>query len=200
MQAQRPEPGKATVMVLAAQHGNEPAGAEAVQQLARELLSGEHDGLLARLNLVLVAMANPDGRDLSRRHNANDDNTNIDYVALAAGETRLLVNALHRFDPDLVYDSHESGIWKRQLTREQGWLTDVETQFEVGNNPNIDGPLRDYTEHHLLPALIRRVTLEGLEAAPYRGEITRLGQGWPGADWALPTCAITPPCRGGYLC
>ncbi|WP_245849863.1 M14 family zinc carboxypeptidase [Oceanimonas doudoroffii] len=177
LQAQRPEPGKATVMVLAAQHGNEPAGAEAVQQLARELLSGEHDGLLARLNLVLVAMANPDGRDLSRRHNANDDNTNIDYVALAAGETRLLVNALHRFDPDLVYDSHESGIWKRQLTREQGWLTDVETQFEVGNNPNIDDPLRDYTEHHLLPALIRRVTLEGLEAAPYRGEITRLGQG-----------------------
>ena len=176
LQTFRPEPGKATVLVLAAQHGNEPAGAEAVQQLARELLSGQHAGLLERLNLVLVAMANPDGRDLSRRHNASDENTNIDYVALNAGETRLLVNALHRFDPDLVYDAHESGIWKRQLTREQGWLTDVETQFETGNNPNIDGHLRDYTERRLLPALVQRVTQAGLEAAPYRGEVTQLGQ------------------------
>ncbi|AEY00055.1 hypothetical protein GU3_01490 [Oceanimonas sp. GK1] len=172
----RPEPDKATVLVLAAQHGNEPAGAEAVQRLIRELANGEHSALLERLNLVLVAMANPDGRDLSRRHNANDDNTNIDYVALSAGETRLLVDALQTFDPDLVYDAHESGIWKRVLTKQQGWLTDVEVQFEVGNNPNIDAGLREYTQRYLLPALVQRVTEAGVRAEPYRGEITHLGQ------------------------
>ena len=176
MRHYRPEPGKATVLVLAAQHGNEPAGAEAVQQLAQELTLGRHEALLKRLNLVLVAMANPDGRDLSRRHNANDENTNIDYVALNAGETRLLVNTLQRFDPDLVYDAHESGIWKRVLTREQGWLTDVEVQFEVGNNPNIDARLQDYTAGFLLPALISKVSEAGVRAEAYRGEITQLGQ------------------------
>ncbi|WMC10395.1 M14 family zinc carboxypeptidase [Oceanimonas pelagia] len=176
LRSYRPEPDKATVLVLAAQHGNEPAGAEAVLQLARELAAGEHADLLKRLNLVLVALANPDGRDLSRRHNANNDNTNIDYVALNAGETRLLVNALHSFDPDLVYDAHESGIWKRVLTKQQGWLTDVEVQFEVGNNPNIDARLLDYGEHFLLPALLRRVSGAGVRAEAYRGEVTRLGQ------------------------
>lgn len=176
LQHYQPEPDKATVLVLAAQHGNEPAGAEAVQQLASEFAAGRHQALLERLNLVLVAMANPDGRDLARRHNANNDNTNIDYVAMNAGETRLLVNALHTFDPDLVYDAHESGIWKRVLTRQQGWLTDVEVQFEAGNNPNIDARLQDYTSGFLLPALIKQVNEAGLRAERYRGEITSLEQ------------------------
>lgn len=170
------ETDKATVMMFGSQHGNEPASAEAMLQLARELVAGRHPTLLQRLNLVLVAMANPDGRDLGSRHNANNDNTNIDYVALQASETRLLVDALHRFNPDVVYDAHESGIWKRVLTKEQGWMTDVEAQFDMGNNPNIDHALHDYTEHRLLPALIKRVSAAGLPASRYRGEITRLEQ------------------------
>ncbi|MGO4998740.1 M14 family zinc carboxypeptidase [Oceanisphaera sp. W20_SRM_FM3] len=167
---------KVTVMLLGAQHGNEPAGAEALLQLASELAGGQHEALLARLNLVLVVLANPDGRDLGSRYNAAKDNTNIDYVALQAGETQLLVEALQHFDPDVVYDAHESGIWKRILTKEQGWMTDVEAQFDMGNNPNIDASLRQYTELHLLPTLIERVSKAGLPASRYRGEITRLGQ------------------------
>lgn len=170
------EPNKATVMLLGSQHGNEPAGAEALQQLATELATGQHADLFARLNLVLVVLANPDGRDLRSRYNANQDNTNIDYVALQANETQLLVDALQRFDPDVVYDAHESGIWKRILTKEQGWMTDVEAQFDMGNNPNIDAGLRHYTEQYLLPELIKRVTKAGLPASRYRGEITQLGQ------------------------
>ena len=170
------ETDNATVMMFGSQHGNEPAGAEAMLQLARELVAEQHPDLLQRLNLVLVAMANPDGRDLSSRHNANNDNTNIDYVALQASETRLLVDALYRFNPDVVYDAHESGIWKRILTKEQGWMTDVEAQFDMGNNPNIDHALLDYTEHTLLPALIERVSAAGLPASRYRGEITSLAQ------------------------
>ncbi|WP_116475791.1 M14 family zinc carboxypeptidase [Zobellella maritima] len=171
-----PQQGKPTVLLLGSQHGNEPSSAEAIQLLARQLVAGEHGELLDKLNLVLVAMANPDGRDLSSRYNASMDNTNIDYVALNAGETRLLVDALHRFDPDVVYDAHESGIWKRILTKEQGYLTDVDAQFDMGNNPNIDGELLCYTEQYLLPALLERVSASGLPAVRYRGEITDLKQ------------------------
>lgn len=163
-------------MLLGSQHGNEPAGAEALQQLAAEFAAGQHQDLLSRLNLVLVVLANPDGRDLASRYNANKDNTNIDFVSLAASETQLLVDALQHFDPDVVYDAHESGIWKRVLTKQQGWLTDVEAQFEMGNNPNIDAALQNYTERQLLPALIARVSAAGLPASRYRGEITSLGQ------------------------
>ncbi|WP_232455059.1 M14 family zinc carboxypeptidase [Oceanisphaera avium] len=171
-----PQANKVTVMLFGSQHGNEPAGSEALRRLVKEFSQNQHSELLTRLNLVLVVLANPDGRDLASRYNANKDNTNIDYVALAAGETQLLVDALHDFDPDVVYDAHESGIWKRVLTKQQGWLTDVEAQFDMGNNPNIDIRLHHYTEQKLLPMLIERVSEAGLPASRYRGEITQLEQ------------------------
>lgn len=171
-----PEQNKSTVMLVGSQHGDEPSGAEAILLLARRLIAGQHADLLGRLNLVLVALANPDGRDLSSRYNAGRINTNMDFVALRAREARLLVDALHTFQPDVVYDAHESPIWKRILTKQQGYLTDAEAQFDMGNNPNIDGKLQAYTEQYLLPALIEKVTAAGLPAARYRGEITDINQ------------------------
>lgn len=171
-----PEQSKSTVMLVGSQHGDESSGAEAILLLARKLVAGEHSDLLGRLNLLLVALPNPDGRDLSSRYNVSKININMDYVALRARETRLLVDALHTYQPDVVYDAHESPIWKRMLTKQQGFLTDAEAQFDMGNNPNIDGKLRAYTEQYLLPALIEKVTAAGLPAARYRGEITDINQ------------------------
>lgn len=111
------EQSKLTVMLVGSQHGDESSDAETILLLARKLVAGEHSDLLGRLNLVLVALANPDGRDLSSRYNASK--TNINYLALRARETRLLVDALHTYQPDVVYDAHESPIWKHMLTKQQ---------------------------------------------------------------------------------
>ncbi|MDE1462234.1 M14 family zinc carboxypeptidase [Spartinivicinus poritis] len=167
---------KPTVMLVGSQHGNEPSGAEALQILAKELIAGNHPALLTQLNLVIVALANPDGRDLKSRYNAARTNPNVDYIAASADETQMYIDALNQYQPHVVYDVHESGVFKRILTKEQGYMTDVQAQFEVGNNPNIYPPLRQYAEKQFLPQLINNVNQAGLAAARYRGEITRLQQ------------------------
>ncbi|WP_163833584.1 M14 family zinc carboxypeptidase [Spartinivicinus ruber] len=167
---------KPTVMLVGSQHGNEPSGAEGLQILAKELIAGNHPSLLKQLNLVIVALANPDGRDLKSRYNAAKTNPNVDYIAASADETRMYIDALNQYQPHVVYDVHESGVFKRILTKQQGYMTDVQAQFEVGNNPNIYQPLRQYAEQTFLPQLISQVNQAGLAAARYRGEITRLQQ------------------------
>ncbi|MTI17337.1 hypothetical protein E1162_08790 [Rhodobacteraceae bacterium RKSG542] len=165
-----------TVMLIGSQHGNEPSGAEALQMLARDIAVGPLSSLLDSMNFVFIAMANPDGRDLSSRYNAAKENPNVDYVTLLSGEARLYVDALDAFTPDVVYDAHESGISKSVLSKKQGFYTDVEAQFEVGNNPNIDYALRQFSEEVFLPELIAAVEEKGLAAQRYRGEVTTLEQ------------------------
>lgn len=172
----QPDKDKLTVLLLGSQHGNEPSGAEAFQIIARRLINGDLQHLRDKMNLVIVAMANPDGRDLSSRYNAKRENPNIDYITVQAEETRMYIDALNFYKPDVVYDAHESGVYKSLLSGEQGYETDVEAQFEVGNNPNIDSALREYGESVFLPKLIQAVNDKGLEAIRYRGEITRLEQ------------------------
>ena len=106
---------KATVMLIGSQHGNEPAGAEALQKLAAELAFDNESTLLDNLNLVVIPLANPDGRDLHSRYNANRENPNIDYSALASPETLIYVKALRKFKPNVIFDIHESGIEKSVL-------------------------------------------------------------------------------------
>ena len=167
---------KATVMLIGSQHGNEPAGAEALQKLAAELAFDNESTLLDNLNLVVIPLANPDGRDLHSRYNANRENPNLDYSALASPETLIYVKALRKFKPKFIFDIHESGIEKSVLTGKQGYFTDVHAQYEVGNNPNIAPELLAYSEEFFLPQLIDATSRAGLPAKRYLGEITHLDQ------------------------
>lgn len=163
----QPAADKLTVLILGSQHGNEESGSEVTQILARRLLGGDLAPWLAQMNFVLVASANPDGRDLHKSLNAHDDNPNIDYVALSAPETRLFVDSLHRYQPDVVLDLHETWNDKWPMTPKEGFLTTTDAQFEVGNNPNLDGPLSQYANQVFLPKLIRAVRHNGVEAQRY---------------------------------
>ena len=158
---------KPTVMLLGSQHGNEPSGTEALQILARRLLAGELPSLLDNMNFVVVALANPDGRDLNRRLNARDENPNLDFIAVESPETRIYIDALARFQPDVVMDLHETWNDKWPMTPREGYLTTTDAQFEVGNNPNLDAELRRYANQHFLPALIEAVSKSGIPAQRY---------------------------------
>lgn len=165
-------PPRLKVMVIGSQHGAaEPAGGEALMVIARDLLTGALRPLLHDLEIVLLPNANPDGRDLGRRSNANATNINIDFVLLNQRETRLLKEALARYAPDALLDSHESAVLKRQTLAREGYLTDFNAQFEIGNNPAIPALLRDYALNTFLPAINERVTTGGLPAHRYIGEI-----------------------------
>ena len=158
---------KPTVMLLGSQHGNEPSGTEVLQILARRLLDGELAPLLDDLNFVVVVLANPDGRDLNRRLNARDENPNLDFIAVKSPETRLYIDALARFQPDVVMDLHETWNHKWPMTPREGFLTTTDAQFEVGNNPNLDADLSAYANQQFLPRLIHAVAVTGIPAQRY---------------------------------
>ncbi len=158
---------KPTVMLLGSQHGNEPSGSEVLQILSRRLLDGDLRPLVSRMNFVVVALANPDGRDLNRRLNAKDENPNLDFIAVSSPETRIYIDALARFKPDVVMDLHETWNDKYPLTPIEGFKTTTDAQFEVGNNPNLDAALSDYANTEYLPRLIERVSRAGIPAQRY---------------------------------
>ncbi len=175
------KPGDGTerlrVLIVGSQHGAaEPAGSEALLTLARALAFGDLRPLLDELDIVLFPNANPDGRDLDRRTNANGVNINTDFVLAREPETRALLAALDRYQPQALLDSHESAVLKRKSLGLEGWLTDFEIQFEFANNPGVPGAVREFSERELLPALLAATSTEGAKAHRYIGEITSTRQ------------------------
>jgi hypothetical protein len=164
------------VMILGSQHGTESAGAEAILILARRLLAGHLAPLLDDLEFVLVPLGNPDGRAAGRRVNANGVNLSTDFNLLTQPESRALVDALARWQPEVFLDVHESAVFKRQSLAAQGYMTDVEAQFEIANNPNVDPGITAFSRATLRPEILRRVRAAGLGAENYIGEITDVAQ------------------------
>ncbi len=167
LQQGKPATDKPTIMLVGSQHGNEPSGTEVLQILARRLLNGELTPWLRQMNFVIVALANPDGRDLNRRLNAKDENPNLDFIAVESPETRIYIDALERFQPDVVMDLHETWNDKWPMTPKEGFLTTTDAQFEVGNNPNLDARLSQYANQVYLPRLIEAVDDAGIPAQRY---------------------------------
>lgn len=168
--------GKLSVLLLGSQHGTEPSGAEALQRVARELLSGSLQSYQATMDVILIVNGNPDGRDTHRRVNAQQVNLSTDYVRLSQPESQAVVHILHRFRPHVILDVHESALLKKRTLGAQGFLTDFEAQFETANNPNIEPALRQWSREHFLPSLLAAVNAQGLPARHYIGEITDIDQ------------------------
>lgn len=172
----KPAADKPTIMLIGSQHGNEPSGTEAVQILARQVLGGDMGYLLDKVNIVALVLANPDGRDLHQRLNAKNENPNVDFIVTAADETKSYINLLNRFQPDVVYDLHSTGRIKNPLTSKEGYMSTVNAQFEVGDNPNIEPALNEYANAVFLPAFLKKVNAAGIKADRYDGEIITMNQ------------------------
>ena len=74
-----------TVYFVAAQHGNEPASVDSAYLMARHFARGipeEVDSILNKINLAILVMVNPDGRDNGTRGNANGTDLNRDHMKL----------------------------------------------------------------------------------------------------------------------
>ena len=160
-----------TILMVGSQHGTEAAGAESLLFIARELLAGGLRPVLEDIDVVLVPNANPDGRDLGKRANANGINLNIDFVALTQPESRALVGALKCYRPEVVLDIHESAVLKRKSLAREGYMTDFMAQFEAGNNSNIVPALQNFAMDDVLESWIASVGGAGILSHRYFGEI-----------------------------
>jgi hypothetical protein len=168
---------KLTVLLIGSQHGSEPSGAEGLLWLIQKIAEGEADEFLQHLNLIILPLANPDGRDNDlSRYNENKVDINRDFFLAQQPETRLIIDLMNKYQPDVLLDIHEASAYKKVLGGEQGYLTNFEAQLAMSNHPNVDSRIRDFTNQLLLPELVQRIKNDGLYAQQYRGSVKSLNQ------------------------
>jgi hypothetical protein len=144
----RVDPGLPTVMILAQQHGNEPAGGEAALALAAEL-AGPRSALLERVNVLIVPRANPDGAERFVRTTRSGIDVNRDHLLLRTPEARALAAAAARYRPQVVLDLHEftvAGRWVDKFNAMQRYDALLQAAT-VGNlDPGVGAFARGYEE------------------------------------------------------
>ena len=113
--------GRPTVVLVGQQHGDEPASAEALLVLARELAPGGlMETLLDKINVIVVPRANPDGSEAGTRVTANGIDMNRDHLLLHTPEARAIARLVRDYRPILVIDSHEYTVVGRFLEKFNG--------------------------------------------------------------------------------
>ncbi|CAN5213906.1 hypothetical protein BH10PSE16_BH10PSE16_19290 [soil metagenome] len=99
--------GRPTVLLIGQQHGDEPAGSEALLVIARELAQGLLQPLLERINVVIVPRTNPDGADRGEPLTASGQDLNRDHLLLDTPEAQALARLIRDYLPTVVLDAHE---------------------------------------------------------------------------------------------
>lgn len=160
--------GKTIVLIANAVHGNETAGKEASQLVARDLVYGDLNKLLDDVIVLFVPLINPDGGEVRRRTNEEGFDMNRDYIKLESQEIYALVTrVLNEWTPDIHIDTHHGGSAPYTLTW-QGTL-----------NPAADAELRAYPYAQIIPRIREALRAEGYDGFDYSGPQTRDGvRGW----------------------
>ncbi|TFG99975.1 MAG: hypothetical protein E4H13_08365, partial [Calditrichales bacterium] len=93
------------VFFYAQQHGNEPAGKDALLYLVKYI--SENPKLLPEdVVLWIVPQVNPDGAAADKRRNANGADLNRDHQTLFEAEVRALYQTFRAFMPHVSVDCH----------------------------------------------------------------------------------------------
>lgn len=101
--------GRPAALLIGQQHGDEPAGAEALLVVA-ERLANPADPLAAvleRMDVVVLPRANPDGARAGQRRNAAGQDPNRDHLRMASPEAQAIAALMQRWRPVMVADLHE---------------------------------------------------------------------------------------------
>lgn len=100
--------GRPTVLLMGQQHGDEPASAEALLIMARELAGGGLlESMLDAINVIVVPRANPDGAESGQHLTASGTDLDQDHLALRTPEAQALAQLVRNFRPIAIIDAHE---------------------------------------------------------------------------------------------
>ncbi len=100
---------KVPFFVNASIHGTEYPGVDAAMQLIETLAyedSEEVQAILDSVILLVNVVANPDGRVLNTRYNANGFDLNRDFITQSQPETKALVRVITEWNPMVLLDLH----------------------------------------------------------------------------------------------
>ncbi len=112
-----PRTSRPTVLLVGQQHGDEPAGSEALLVIAQSLANGPLAAVLERIDVVMLPRANPDGAAAERRTTASGIDPNRDHLLLRTPEAQAQAQLAREFNPVVVVDSHEFSAMGRYLEK-----------------------------------------------------------------------------------
>jgi len=132
-------PARWTMFFYGQQHGNEPAGKDALLYLIQRI--AENPRLLPKgVDLWIMPMVNPDGAQKDMRQNANGVDLNRDHILVREPETQILHQVFDRIQPDLTVDCHEFTRDSRDYL-ELGWIEWPQIMMDCANNPLFNAEL-----------------------------------------------------------
>jgi hypothetical protein len=140
------------IWLIGQQHGNEPAGGEAMLALASALADGELEPLLDRITVVIVPRANPDGASAFTRATANGLDPNRDHLLLTLPEVQAIHAKLVELPADIVVDAHEfqaAGPW---LAKFQG-LQKSDAMLLFATHPAVPQELSRLAQTDYVPTI-----------------------------------------------
>lgn len=158
--------GRPTVLLIGQQHGDEPAGSEALLVVARELAQGLLLPQLSRINVVIVARANPDGTASQQRATSGGLDMNRDHLLLNTPEAQALAKLMRDYQPTVVVDAHEYTAAGRFLEK-FGAIQKYDALLQYATTANLPEFLTKAAEEWYRRPLLAALKTQGLSAEWY---------------------------------
>ncbi len=158
--------GRPIVWFVGQQHGNEPAGGEAMLALAHDLATTDLKAALDKLVVVIVPRTNPDGAAADKRTGANGFDLNRDHLLLTLPETKALHAKLAELPPDVIVDVHEFSVANRWLEK-FGGLNAADAMILYATNPAVPQPTTKLASELVKPAMDKAMAEKGLSSFWY---------------------------------
>ena len=155
--------GRPTVLLLGQQHGDEPAGAEALLAIADELAQGSLTKLLEHINVVLMPRANPDGALAGSRITAGGIDPNRDHLLLRTPEAQAMAQLAREFRPTVVIDLHEYAVIKPYLEK-FGTLQRFDALVQYATVANLPEFVTKAAEEWFRRPMLASLAAQGLSA------------------------------------
>ncbi len=159
-------PGRPAVLLVGQQHGDEPAGAEALLALSQQLASAEMAPLLQKIDVVVLPRANPDGAELGVRSSASGLDINRDHLLLRTPEAQAQGLLMREFKPVVVVDAHEHTVVGRYLQK-FGAIQRYDLLLQYAMTANLPPALARASEEWFRQPMLRALNDAGLTAEWY---------------------------------
>ncbi len=155
-----------TVLLVAQQHGDEPAGSEALIVLAQELALGRLQALTERINVIILPRANPDGAAVRQRVTASGIDANRDHLLLKTPEAQAQAQLMRDYRPAVVVDAHEYTVVGRYLEK-FGTVQRFDALVQYAMAANVQPFITKAAEEWFRRPLIASLTEQGLTSEWY---------------------------------
>lgn len=155
-----------TVLLLGQQHGDEPAGSEALLVLAQRLAGGPLAPLLDKLNVLILPRANPDGAQERRRVTASGIDVNRDHLLLKTPEAQAQAQLVRDYRPAVVVDAHEYTVVGRFLEK-FGAVQRFDALVQYATTANVPEFVTRASEEWFRRPLVAALKAQGLSAEWY---------------------------------